>query len=542
MADTLFFIDREGAQPENESPSQTHSPAYQPSKQTRDISHDACASNKSEDDLRSPGIGVNGGCLGSFLNGVERVSNRLSTTTTAVWHDDDDETRHVDLLYQPRRKKLRKNLEEGTVSIADYAERLRNMNKEQLKNRGLGTWARFPGPPKKSSSDDGDDTFAASVESDDDGHGTHPDSVTLDVHNLLRTAGTALSVSRKERLSGTTSDAVLRPGVLDLHVLTNANLEEPSLAEARCIDFHPSGRILMTAGLDKTVRMFAVDGKRNAKLQSVHIQNFPIYSACFVRNGEEIIASGRRRYFYSVDLQTGSAVCIKTLVRFEEKSWEKMVSSIDGSRLAFTGQHGRVMIVCTKSKREMGQLRHNGRVAGVAFPRDNDSEHELYSCATDGTVYLWDARMMACLDKHRDEGAVHSTCLAASRNFYAVGSDSGVVNVYRRGTLTNNHFGGGINMRTEQPVKSLFNIRTRIDDIAFNGDGQLIAFASHEKKGAVRIAHTASMSVFSNWPSTRMKPSGRVCKLTFSPGGGFLAIGESNGNVQLLRLKAYPAY
>ena len=42
--------------------------------------------------------------------------------------------------------------------------------------------------------------------------------------------------------------------------------------------FHPRISALMTAGLDKTLRIFQVDGKVNRLLQSVHFPDLPIYS------------------------------------------------------------------------------------------------------------------------------------------------------------------------------------------------------------------------------------------------------------------------
>lgn len=549
MSDALFFIDREGHQPVANELDVSIASAIPTNGNAEDAPVQSNASDISDDNSDDSGIArilgndepVTNGSR-HFIGERNAKPKRRNLTSGAVWHDDDDDKQHVDLLYQPRRKKLREDLQEGAVSVAEYAERLRRMHRDKFSGRGLGGWAQLPTGKKSGSGNKADSGNDSNNSSGDDGGETDEDdgSVSQDVTKLLRSANSAMSLARKGRCTdGITS--VLKPGILDLRVVTDANIEEPNAAEARCVDFHPTGRIIMTAGLDKTVRLFAMDGKQNTKLQSIHLRNFPIHSAHFACAGEEVVATGRRRYFHTVDLQTGRVTQINTLSSFEERSWEHMKVSHNGSRLALTGQHGRVVVLCSRSKRNIGQLRVNGHVADVAFSRKNDGDHELYTCSTDGTVYLWDLRTMNCIDKHRDEGAVHSTCLAATNGRYAVGSDSGVVNVYSEGTLCQGQLVEGRDARTETPAKRLLNLRTRIDNIAFNTDGQLMAFASHEKKGAVRIVHTASMSVFSNWPTARSSVTGRVCSLTFSPSSGFLAVGESSGRVRLLRLKAYPA-
>ena len=46
----------------------------------------------------------------------------------------------------------------------------------------------------------------------------------------------------------------------------DANAMEPCRAAVQALAFHPAGELLLTAGLDKTVRFFAVDGTKNQKV------------------------------------------------------------------------------------------------------------------------------------------------------------------------------------------------------------------------------------------------------------------------------------
>ena len=52
--------------------------------------------------------------------------------------------------------------------------------------------------------------------------------------------------------------AVLSAGLLEATRLKDANIQEPSKAAVQSVEFHPSGQLLFTAGLDKALRFFSV--------------------------------------------------------------------------------------------------------------------------------------------------------------------------------------------------------------------------------------------------------------------------------------------
>lgn len=70
--------------------------------------------------------------------------------------------------------------------------------------------------------------------------------------------------------------------------------------------------------------------------------------------------------------------------------------------------------------------------------------------------------------------------------------------------------------------------------------GQILAIASRMKRDALRLVHVPSLTVFANWPTSRT-PLGHVHSAAFSPGGGFLAVGNAKGRVLLYRLHHYAA-
>lgn len=458
----------------------------------------------------------------------------------AVWVDEDDEQQPVNLHKVKRRRKLRKAMGEKHVSGTEYGERIRDLyaTKPGGGAGGPGTWAELPSERKTTeTSQDKEGSFT-----DDDGSDDDDDEQPVNANKLLQST-TRLLASRKRATGSGIVDqeyAPLRSGILNLRRVTNANEEDPNKAEARCVEFHPSGRLLLTAGLDKTLRIFQVDGKQNAKVQGVHMRNFPIHTARFTGGGTQVVMAGRRRHFHQLDMNTGAVSTLHTLSTHEERAWDRFEVSSDGSKLAFFGQQGKIVLLSNRTKREIGQLRLNARVASVAFAAEGANENHIYATSQDGTVYLWDARRMDCIDRHKDEGAIHNTSLATSRAHYALGSDSGVVNVYSSGAMRTSSQAPVFGTRTEKPEKSFFNLTTAIDNVAFNSDGKLLAFSSHDKKNAVKIAHIPTMTVYSNWPSARANLH-RACCLRFSPKSGYLAIGNDKGAVHLMRLASYPA-
>ena len=82
--------------------------------------------------------------------------------------------------------------------------------------------------------------------------------------------------------------ARLAPGLLETSRVRDANQAEPSRAVVRCTEFHPGGALLMTAGLDKRVRFFEVDGVKNAHVQSLFFKDMPVYCAAFANGGQQV--------------------------------------------------------------------------------------------------------------------------------------------------------------------------------------------------------------------------------------------------------------
>jgi U3 small nucleolar RNA-associated protein 18 len=344
---------------------------------------------------------------------------------------------------------------------------------------------------------------------------------------------------------------------VELTRVRDANMHARSQAVVQSVEFHPNGSLLMSASFDKRLCFFHVDGVRNPLVQSLHLADLPIHTARFAAGGAQVIASGRRKFFYAVDLESQSIDRIKGIQGHDDASLEQFVvppaataPADQRACIAFLGSEGAVPLVSLRSKQCVGELRMSGTVRSAAFSPDG---LHLYAAGGDGKVHLWDVRMRKCIDRFVDEGCVNSTGLAVAGGLLAAGSRSGVVNVYSRsganGALARDAQnaaaqGQGRHVRmpgvasSAQPLRGLTSLVTAVDTLAFSPDAQMLCIASRLKKDALRLVHVPTLTAFSNWPTGR-SPLHYVHCVAFSPGGGFLAIGNAKGHVLTYRLHHY---
>ncbi|XP_004289894.1 PREDICTED: U3 small nucleolar RNA-associated protein 18 homolog [Fragaria vesca subsp. vesca] len=428
----------------------------------------------------------------------------------AVWEDDEEAKANVNIAKVNRLRKLRKEEDESLISGSEYVSRLRA---QHVKLNPGTEWAQLDSEPRNNkysddeSSDDEDRAVVA-----------HGYKAVGAVDDLLRTNEDFVVKSSSKLL----------PGLLEYSILTDANAEEPSSGPINSVQFHRNAQLLLTAGLDRRLRFFQIDGKRNAKIESIFIDDCPIRKAAFLPDGSQVIIAGRRKFFYSFDLVKAKVDRIGPLVGREEKSLEVFEVSPDSSTIAFVGNEGYILLVSTKTKELIGTLKMNGTARSLAFSEDGK---QLLSSGGDGQIYHWDLRTGACFHKAVDEGCINGTSLCTSPNgkLFAAGSDSGIVNIYNR-----EEFLGG----KRKPIKTVENLTTKVDFLKFNTDSQILAICSSMKKNSLKLVHVPSLTVFSNWPPQKKTLHYPRC-LDFSPGGGFMAMGNAAGKVLLYKLHHY---
>lgn len=411
-----------------------------------------------------------------------------------AWSDPDPDSTKVDLESLALRRKLRTSLDEKLLSVGMYEERLR---KQRQAMSSQVNWSQ------------------------------------LEQMKEYKTVPMSLK-SASERLE---------PGKIELSRLKDANQSETSNSVVGSVEFHPSSPLLLTAGLDRHLRFFNVDGVENTRVQSIFIKDMPIHQASFADGGSKVVASGRRPFFYVLDLETAKIEREAKLFGRQERSIEAFATSPSSKTVAFFGRDGNIPLVSMLSRQVIGNIKMNGSVRAGTFLADG---HKLLTSGQDGIIYLWDLRKYQCIDRFIDEGNVGSAALAASSDPYtfASGSTVGIVNVYRipetsgRGASQEGLSKPTIPQQL-RPLKALNHLVTSADIVRFSPDGQILAIASRLTRDAFKLIHVRSLTAFSNWPTSRT-PLHYVHSACFSPKGGYLAIGNARGRVLLYRLSQYP--
>lgn len=331
------------------------------------------------------------------------------------------------------------------------------------------------------------------------------------------------------------SSKSLPKGVIRLQKCPSLVDESLKNSLVKSVEFHPTARVAVVAGTCGTANLFQIDGKINAKIQSVHFENFPVHAAHFtVDGGEIIVGSNKFGHFFSYDMISGNVVRIPWDKGMEQQNVRRFHMSPDGKYITIQGRYGYIHLVTAKSKEWVGSLKMNGEVISITFNKDGS---RLYSHGDTGEIYVWDMNTRKCIHKFVDEGCITGTSLAISPNdqFLAAGSDSGVVNVYDNNTLFASN--------SPQPMKVLMNLTTEVTHMKYNCTSEMLAINSSHKQNAVKLVHFPSMSVFSNFPVRDDQSALKfVNSLDVSVNSGYLCLGNNLSTVHIFRLKHYHNY
>lgn len=191
------------------------------------------------------------------------TSNRTGAAT-AAWTDDDDDAAAavtMDLLQVDRLRKLRTSRNETQPLAVDELEaRLRQRYQTTMARTARTDWARLDRAnqnndqtkkqkDKKKTKGDNDE------DEDDD------DLVVSSRPLLISSSG---SIKRR-----------LEPNLITMVRCRDANQSDPSQSVVQCVHFHPGSSdpnrpLLLTAGLDKTLRFFHVRKDGSEKVHGMH--------------------------------------------------------------------------------------------------------------------------------------------------------------------------------------------------------------------------------------------------------------------------------
>lgn len=180
----------------------------------------------------------------------------------------------------------------------------------------------------------------------------------------------------------------LPPTILDVVRTRDGNLSDPNNSVLSAVQFHPGSDeenpLLMTAGMDKMLRFFRIDGEENPKIHGIHFPTLPITCASFLGDSGSVVMSGRRPFFYVYDAISGNIQKIQSIIGRKERSLEKFTVSPSGDVIAFVGNDGYIILVDGKSRQWIGDLKMNGSVRAITFSEDGEF---IMGSGSDGDVY-----------------------------------------------------------------------------------------------------------------------------------------------------------
>lgn len=173
-----------------------------------------------------------------------------------------------------------------------------------------------------------------------------------------------------------------------------------------------------------------------------------------------------------------------------------------------------------------------------------------------GEVTEWDIKQQRVTARWQDEGAVGTTTLAMGGNngfpgasigsdrWVAIGSSSGVVNIYDRRAWLLNPASAASGSSEQQhvpkqpkPTRTLDQLTTPTSHLVFSPDGQMLVMASRWKKDSLRIIHLPTCTVYKNWPTSNT-PLGRITGVTFGPDSDVLAVANEAGKIRMWEIRS----
>jgi len=459
-----------------------------------------------------------------------------------AWDDSDDDRLTISLADNPRLRKLRMHETDDIVSGREYTRRLR---KQFELLHPVPEWAQQSSRPTKRQrrSSAGSDS---SVSSSDEMEVDDADPSTLPLARFLQDAS---SLVRTAPVPG--KKVKLRPEVLDIQRTKDIPGTQPSGVTS--LSFHPEYPVLLSSGLSSTLYMHHIAPTAhpipNPQLTSVFVRGTPINTSTFHPDGDKIFFSGRRSYFHTWDLPSGTVQKVNRVYghKEEQRTMERFKISPCGRYMGLIGSGkkggGVINILNAITTQWIAAARIEGKngVADFAWWRDGEG---LTVVGKGGEVGEYSIESRSFVARWIDDGSIGATVIAlggangpkliGSDRWVVIGSQSGVVNIYdRREFATEKEI--TIKERPE-PKRRFEQLITPTSNMQISPDGQLLAFSSKWKRDALRLVHLPSCTVYRNWP-TSSTPLGTITAVAFSSGSDMLAVGNEQGKIRLWEIR-----
>jgi hypothetical protein len=461
-----------------------------------------------------------------------------------AWEDSDDERLTVSLAAVSQLRKLRVSEEDDVVNGTEYTRRLR---KQFLLLNPLPAWAKAaeerPAKRRRRSSAASDDSDASDISAGEDG-----DASALPLDKFLRDA-----TSLKE--GPATKSKKLRPEVIDIQ--RSRDMADSHKEEVTSLSFHPEYPVLLSSSTSTILYLHHIAPTAhptpNPLLTSVQVKQVPVRHAEFMYpTGDKIFFAGRRRFIHSWDLPTGLIQKTEKLQghHLEQRTWERFKLSPCGRWLGMIATTrkggGNINIVNVNTMQWIAAARLDSR-GGIADFQWWSNGNGLTILGKGGQVGEWSMASRRFLAIWNDEGSIGATVIAlggrhgpkliGGDKWVAIGSNSGVTNIYNREELILPSDDDELDIKERpEPTRRFMQMTTPISFLTFSPDGQILAFGSKHKKDALRLAHLPSCTVYRNWP-TEQTPLGRITAVAFGTKSDTLAVGNDVGKIRFWEIR-----
>ncbi|KAK7418964.1 hypothetical protein QQZ08_011043 [Neonectria magnoliae] len=481
--------------------------------------------------------------------GPDGVAAQLaqSTKTQAdgdapAWEDSDDDRLAISLAGATRLRKLRVTETDDLVSGSEYSRRLR---KQYLQLNPLPAWARDAegraSKRRRRSSAATDSSDDSSSDSDSEVSAQPLEKFLRDVNRLA-----GVGAPKKRRL---------RPEVIDIQ--RTREIPDKHKAPVTCLSFHPEFPVLLSSSTASILYLHhiapAAHPTPNPQLTSVQVKQVDVRRAEFMYpKGEKIFFAGRRKYFHQWDLQSGTVQKTTQILghRLEHKTMERFKLSPCGRYMAIvasTRKGGGIINVLSAASMQWvaaARLSSQNGIADFAWWSTGDGMTIL---GRDGQVGEYSMDSRSFVGVWIDEGCVGGIVLALGGHhgpsalgddrWVAIGSNSGITNVYDRNELIEPKKDDLVVKERPKPTRVFEQLITPITHITFSPDGQVMAFGSQHKKDALRLVHLPTCTVYRNWP-TEQTPLGRISAVAFGRQSDMLAVGNDTGKIRLWEIRS----
>ncbi|KAJ8130345.1 hypothetical protein O1611_g3287 [Lasiodiplodia mahajangana] len=460
-----------------------------------------------------------------------------------AWEDSDDERLTVSLANATQLRKLRMTEADDIINGTEYTLRLRQ---QYLRLNPHPEWARRAEEPPKKRRRRSSAASDSSVASDEaEGDDFKADALPLD--KLLRDANV---------MNGTvpTRAKRLRPEVIDIQRsrdIPDAHKDVTSLA------FHPEYPILLSTSTSSLLYLHHIAPTAyptpNPMITSTKVSLVPIRRAQFTPDGKKIFIAGRRRYIHSWDIESGAVQKTNKIHghQAEQKTWERFRLSPCGRYLgmiATTRKGGGVINILNVNTMQWiaaARLDSRGGIIDFCWWRTGNGMTILGKGGQVGEYSMVSRRFIGVWSDEGSNGGTaiaiggsHGPELLGEDRWVAVGSNSGVVNIYDRHLLIMPSEEDELKLKPgPEPTRAIMNLTTPVTVLTFSPDGQLLALASRHKRDALKLVHLPSCTVYRNWP-TEQTPLGRIEAVAFGTKSDMLAVGNDSGKVRIWEIRS----